>query len=166
MNYKINKKGFTLMELLVTVILVAVLATYAVYHYNSVMDEGRVKAAKGKLAALGGAAARFVLENGDLSLDNQVKITQSNLTNAVICDLMSAQNSDTDKVMSIFRCGYAEKSLGLDKFFDFYFYKNPCGSDISATRVFIKPKPENIGNSNFPSCAYFDPNTDKVIEEP
>ena len=157
---KINKKGFTLMELLVTVILVAILASYAVYYYNNTMREGEVHAAEGKLAALGGGVERYMIEYGNITLATHVQITASNVNSQ--CDYHSSDA--TEKMMSIFSCGYIEKSLGFDEKFDFYFgapNNNTCGGAINVTTVFMKPKEEN---SLYPSCAYFNPNTDKVIE--
>ena len=160
MTYNKNKKGFTLMELLVTVILVAILASYAVYYYNNVMREGEGNAAEGKLAALGGGVARYMLEYGDITLNNPVKITSSNIT--VTCNYHS--NNAENKMMSIFSCGYIERSLGFDDKFDFYFGSpnhSSCGGAISTTTTFMKPKTEN---DLYPSCAYFNPSTDKVEE--
>ena len=150
MTYKRNKKGFTLIELIVTVILVAILASYAVYHYNNVMDEGKLNAAKGKLAALGGATQRFILEHGSPVLDNQIEITSSNISGA-------CNNSD---ITGVFTCGYAEKSLSSAEGFKLWFKENPCSSQAGIT-VYMAPVDVN---SSFPSCIYFDPSEDKIVE--
>lgn len=158
---KISKKGFTLMELLVTVILVAILATYAVYYYTDIMREGEVNAAKGKLAALGGAVARYVLEKGTITLQNEVTIGETNLTTLSTCN--PAATEDIDKVLNVFRCGYAEKSLGIDDHFKFVFSPGrPCGSDLDVTTVYMEPQ-ESEHSDIYPECAYFDPDLDKVI---
>ncbi len=154
---KTNKKGFTLMELLVTVILVAVLATYAVYYYTDIMREGEVNAAKGKLAALGGATARYILEKGEfLQANDEIEISEEFVA-------QQACGADNNKAKDIFRCGYAEKSLGFDDHFDFYFSRKPCGiNEAIPTTVFMEPK-DDEDSDVYPACAYFDPDQDKVI---
>ena len=159
MVYKINKKGFTLMELIVTVILVAILASYAVYHYTNVMDEGKVNGAKGKLAALGGATARFILENG-----TPENFAGPSTDEQLISNLDLNDPCDTNKIAGVFTCGYAGKNVGFDSNFEFTFADKPCGSSEGAVRVMMKPNSENEDNSNFPKCAYFNPDFDNVIE--
>lgn len=157
-----NKKGFTLMELLTTVILVAILASYAVYYYNNTMREGEVHAAEGKLAALGGAFERYKIDYGSITIDNPIQITETFLTTGITCDHYST--SVNVKVKSIFICGDVEKSLGIDNNFNFYFGSpnhSSCGGGINTATVFMKPK---TANSVYPSCAYFNPGTDKVEE--
>ena len=148
------------MELIVTVILVAILASYGVYYYNNTMHEGEVKAAKGKLAALGGGVARFILEYGQPSVLNNILIDSSVSGD---CDYYSS--NATTKMMSIFNCGYLERSLGFDENFDFYFgvpSNGSCGGSINTFSVFMKPKEQNV--EGYPSCAFFNPNTDNVVE--
>ena len=128
---KMNKKGFTLMELLVTVILVAVLASYSVYYYNNTIDEGKLHAAKGKMASLGGALERFKLEN-DRHIgcsESTVEITTSNMSGT--CDLVSSEGNGLS-LLNVFRCGYAERSLGADENFRFYF---ACPTEIGRAHV-------------------------------
>ena len=161
-NY-FDKKGFTLMELIVTVILVAILATYAVYHYTSTMREGEVKAARGKMAALGGALERFKIEYGEPELTGPIKI-ESNIFNAK-CNYHS-DNPET-KIKSIFSCGYVEKFLGFDQHFDFYFGSpdnGKCGGNITILSVFMFPKKEFESVPEYPKCAYFNPYTDSTVE--
>lgn len=154
-----TKKGFTLIELIVTVILVAVLASYAVYHYTTTMREGEVKAARGKLAALGGAVERFKIEHGNPGLVGNLRITD---LNSAVCDYQSAD--PRNRVMSIFGCGDVERSLGFDSHFDFYF-GNPgsgdCGGNLNMLTVFMLPKEHVEG---YPKCAFFNPNTDSTVE--
>ena len=154
-----TKKGFTLMELLVTVILVAVLASYSVYHYNNTMDEGKLNAAKGKLAALGGAVERYKIENlwGTATSSSDIKISPSQMNGS--CDL-----SQPGDYYNVFRCGYAEKSLGISgDSFDFYIGnpKGDCGGEYNGITVYMTPKETS---SVYPKCAYFHPDFDKVLE--
>lgn len=159
-----NQKGFTLMELLVTVILVAVLASYSVYYYNNTIDEGKLHAAKGKLAALGGALERFKLENHRyIGCSGAIELTSSNIVGT--CDVSNFDSRD--KLLNVFYCGYAEKSLALDDNFRFYIgCPSECNvqtfsTDRTAYVAIMKPK---TTSSVFPTCAYFDPNHDKVVE--
>ncbi len=159
-NY-LNKKGFTLMELIVTVILVAVLASYGVYYYTNTIREGEVKAAKGKLAALGGGVARFILEYGQPGLSAPLLIDTT--IESGTCNYYS--HNASEKMKSIFTCGYIEKSLGFDEKFNFYFgipSNSACGGNLDTLSVFMKPKEQNV--EGYPSCAFFNPNTDTVVE--
>ena len=158
---KLTKKGFTLMELLVTVILVAILASYAVYYYTDILQEGRLNAAKGKLAALGGATARFILDhpNNIQCYQHTPAISPTSLTGK--CNYSV---SGVDYLYNIFKCGYAEKSLGIEENFDFYIdcpSNHGCGTGGYVTAVMT---PKNGQDDIFPACAYFDPDMDKVIE--
>ena len=154
-NRKINNKGFTLTELLVTVILVAILASYGVYYYSDVVNEGRFNAAKSRLAALGGATARFVLENGTPDDTYPKTIKDNRITG--ICD--------PSEIMGVFNCGYAESSLsGFDSnVFAFFFDKNPCNSNTNdVVTVYMVPDEGFTGDA--PGCVYFDPESDALVE--
>ncbi len=164
--FNFTKKGFTLIELIVTVILVAILASYAVYHYTAVMREGEVKGARGKLAALGGALERVKIEHGDLNIEGTLPITNLNTGD---CNYQSSNNNI--RMMSIFNCGDAERSLGFDDHFIFYFGNpsdDPCSapSNISPDvfTVFMVPKEEFEDVEEYPTCAFFNPYTDSTVE--
>lgn len=158
-NY-LSKKGFTLMELLITVILVAVLASYSVYYYNNTIDEGKLNAAKGKLAALGGALERYKIENVHFDTAGCKDVVDVRSTAAEITECFS---DDPYHLANLFNCGYAERHLGIDENFDFSFgCASECGADgVNVFSVFMTPRTES---SVFPVCAYFDPDTDKVKE--
>ena len=145
------------MELIVTVILVAVLASFAVYHYNNIMDEGTLNAAKGKLAALGGATARFILEQGTPAPSTGEDFAEGVSTSGI------SGSCDNNDIKGVFTCGYAEKSLSFAEGFDFSF-GYICGENTGTLTVRMVPNGNNADNENFPSCAYFDPEQDKVIE--
>ncbi|MBQ2312921.1 MAG: hypothetical protein II183_02030 [Elusimicrobiaceae bacterium] len=166
------------MELLVTVIIVAVLASYAVYHYTNIMDEGKLNAAKGKLAGLGGATARFLLENANgVATQCNYSIDVDSCSGG-LCSLEELMNDPANHhcvgetvdqqryMLDVIQCGYAEKSLGYDNYYSFYIGcpgTHNCGTENTIT-AFMKVKSEHSGNANFPACVYFDPNTDKVVE--
>ena len=157
-NFSFNTKGFTLIELLVTVILVAILASYSVYYYNNTIDEGKVNAAKGKLAALGGATARYFVENGEFASGTHLEMINAT------SDYDNCEQND-DVILDVFACGYAEPSLGREQNFNFFFGRpstHNCG-DYNYYTVFMIPKEDDV-SSVFPICAYFNRDTDKVVE--
>jgi len=163
-----NKKGFTLMELLVTVILVAILASYGVYYYTDIINEGKLNAAKGKLAALGGATSRFLVETSidplGCSLGYDVGEDMYSVLSSRTLHCMGMTEDSYWYAFDVFACGFAEKSLTWDENFVFYFgcpNQHRCGT-LNQITVFMKPK-ENAP-SDSPKCAYFDPVFDKVIE--
>ena len=168
-KYFKNSKGFTLMELLVTVILVAVLASYSVYYYNNSIDEGKVIAAKGKLAALGGATARFFIERegaDELTCTSKAANAEFRPCNG---------NTGDNLIYDVFACDYAETSVAYDKYFNIFFGcpssgGEDCGSDAATLNytVFMKPDPDNPENNPlpevFPKCVYYDMEEAKLIE--
>ena len=165
-----NKKGFTLMELLVTVILVAVLASYSVYYYNNTIDEGKLNAAKGKLAALGGAFERYKIEQGSITQcpTQGLLITESNMNASCGKTVLQHNNQTANRAFETFHCGYAEKHLGLDENFNFYFGcpeidSKDCGDPGVGFTVYMKPK-SKTSSDVYPTCAYFNPSIDKVVE--
>ncbi len=162
---KLTKKGFTLMELLVTVILVAILASYGVYYYTDILHEGRYKAAKGQLAALGGATARFLLEDSRSSSRECVHYIDNVNTLYIkgVCNKNDISGED-DLMYDVFRCGYADKSLAIIEDYKLSFgcpNRHSCGNYDYMT-VFMKPV---AGQDDIvAACAYFDPDTDRVVE--
>ncbi len=158
-NYFKNNEAFTLVELLVTVILVAVLASYSVYYYNNTIDEGKINAAKGKLAALGGATARYFIENDAIASNGGINAA----TDYKNCEL----NTGNNRILDVIACGYAEPSLTTEVNFNFFFGRPRANSCYNNTynyndyTVYMTPKTES---SVFPKCAYFDRDQDKVIE--
>ena len=165
MANKLNKKGFTLMELLVTVILVAILASYGVYYYSDILREGRYNAARGKLAALGGATARFILEHaGDGVTCEGYSI--NNFSSATLPGSCDAAADRQFYMYNVFRCDYADKNLAIAEGYSFSFgcpNEHSCGTYSSMT-VYMKPGAGNHEDNIVPACAYFDPDTDRIVE--
>lgn len=59
-----NKKGFTLVELMVVVVIIGILVAIAVPVYNGVQSSARVSAHNANVRTLEGAAALYISENG------------------------------------------------------------------------------------------------------
>ncbi|MBR4355633.1 MAG: prepilin-type N-terminal cleavage/methylation domain-containing protein [Elusimicrobiaceae bacterium] len=58
-----NKKGFTLLELLIAATIIGILALYATVSYRSSETEIRISAAKGKIDGLAVAVQRFRMDH-------------------------------------------------------------------------------------------------------
>ncbi len=65
MNKTKNRKGFTLLELLVVVVIIAVLAAIALPQYYYVINVTKVKANMNTVKAIADAMERYVLANGE-----------------------------------------------------------------------------------------------------
>lgn len=60
-----DKKGFTLVEVLVAIIIVMILATYSVLKYTETIYEGDNKKAKAQMEVIAGAYKRYLMEYPD-----------------------------------------------------------------------------------------------------
>ncbi len=58
------KKGFTLLELIVVIIIIGILATLGFTQYTMVIEKGRSAEARAVLSTVRTAAAAYLLENG------------------------------------------------------------------------------------------------------
>ncbi len=63
MNNK-NKKGFTLVEIMIVVVIIGLLAAMAIPAFNKVRLESRKKAVTNNLRQLASAAAQYMLDKG------------------------------------------------------------------------------------------------------
>ena|SRR3989338_1772233 len=67
MNTRINKKGFTLLEVIIVVIIVGVLMSLALPRFFSVVEQSRGAEALQNISALRGAVTRCALRLGNYS---------------------------------------------------------------------------------------------------
>lgn len=67
-----GKKGFTLVEVLVAIIIIMILATYSVLKYTETIYEGKNKTAKAQMEVIAGAYKRYLMEYPDAPLSGAV----------------------------------------------------------------------------------------------
>lgn len=58
-----NNKGFTLIEVLVSIIIIMILATYSVLKYTETVHDGENRTAKAQLEVVAGGYTRYLMEN-------------------------------------------------------------------------------------------------------
>lgn len=68
-----DKKGFTLIEVLIAIIIIMILATYSVLKYTETIREGENRMAKAQLEVLAGAYTRYRMENPGKTLKGYVE---------------------------------------------------------------------------------------------
>jgi type IV pilus assembly protein PilA len=81
------KKGFTLLEILIVIIIIAILATFAIPQYIRAAKRAIASEAISVIGSIKGALARYYQENGDittnlddLDIDNPNSVTGHNFT--------------------------------------------------------------------------------------
>lgn len=73
-----GKKGFTLVEVLVAIIIIMILATYSVLKYTETIYEGKNKTAKAQMEVIAGAYKRYLMEYPDAPLNGAVGYNSTN----------------------------------------------------------------------------------------
>lgn len=76
----IKNKGFTLLELMITVAIIGILASIAIPAYNGYLETSRMTEAKNNIAALKLAEEEYFLENNSYFSD--ITENNTNLANA------------------------------------------------------------------------------------
>tara|TARA_B100001248_G_scaffold220746_1_gene176655 strand:+ start:102624 stop:102977 length:354 start_codon:yes stop_codon:yes gene_type:complete len=64
MNYRNRKKGFTLVEIMIVVVIIGLLAAMAVPAFSKVRENSRNKAIENNLRQIASAGQQYMLENG------------------------------------------------------------------------------------------------------
>ena len=69
-----KRKGFTLIELMVVIVIIGILGTIVIMNYGGTDDKARVDAAKASLRSIHGAVQRYKLNTGEYpeTLENLV----------------------------------------------------------------------------------------------
>jgi len=67
-----NNKGFTLIEVLVSIIIIMILATYSVLKYTETVHDGENRTAKAQLEVIAGAYNRYLMENPNKPLSGNI----------------------------------------------------------------------------------------------
>ena len=82
-----GKKGFTLVEVLVAIIIIMILATYSVLKYTETIYEGKNKTAKAQMEVVAGAYKRYLMEYPERPLNGVVGFDSS--TSLCVADSVS-----------------------------------------------------------------------------
>jgi prepilin-type N-terminal cleavage/methylation domain-containing protein len=152
-----NRKAFTLIEMLVVVIIIMILASYAIFAYLDTIKEGEVKQAKTKLEVLNAGYERFLLEYPNTTgWSSAIFINSnygSNCTNALT------------GVVRLASCGYIPKMNFTAEKYNYIFMGTGCGASNSNDTingyVIMKPKDPadtSLGRFGGTYCAGIDLN--------
>lgn len=68
-----NKKGFTLVELMVVVVIIGILVAIAIPVYNGTQNNAKTKADAANLRIIDGAIAQYLAENADVAAADVTK---------------------------------------------------------------------------------------------
>ncbi len=112
-----NKKGFTLLELLIAATIIGTLAVYATISYRNSIFETRLAEAKARTETVANARQRFELDYPGASLNGAVLNTKKG-----ICPSNPSAASDAQDLVN---CGYLEEG----NWHSDYFYIVPCGKN-------------------------------------
>ena len=108
-----NRKGFTLLELLIAATIVAALAVMATVAYRNGVIETRIQAAKTRTEVLAGAVQRFVLDYGASKLGAGPELQRLAAKGACAPNGMI--------VSSLINCDYVDNDGGWnDPYFAYY----------------------------------------------
>lgn len=112
-----NKKGFTLLELLIAATIIGTLAMYATISYRNSIFETRLAEAKARTETVANARQRFELDYPGARLDGAILNTKK----GTCPENPGASNNPQDLV----NCGYLEEGNWNTE----YFYIVPCGEN-------------------------------------
>lgn len=77
-NLKNNKKGFTLVELVIVIAILGVLASVSINMFSGLVIRAREKADEIQANNIGRAIAAYIAETGNVSLDELMKAGAEN----------------------------------------------------------------------------------------
>ncbi|MGN0025320.1 MAG: type II secretion system protein [Candidatus Avelusimicrobium sp.] len=105
-----NKKGFTLLELLVAATIIGIMAVFATISYKNSVADARMEAAKSRVAALAGAVQRFRIEHPN---------PEFNPSNAKMTDVISNTCVNTLPT-GLIACGFIGNGGWSDGYVEFF----------------------------------------------
>ena len=95
-----RKKGFTLLELIIVIIVIGILASIALPRYLRVAERSRMAEGKSILGALRGAQVRYAAEHGNFTTD--VDNLDTDMTTSRYFEVPFTVD-DTDPIASVVR---------------------------------------------------------------
>lgn len=122
-----NKRGFTLLELLIAATIVGLLAVFATISYRNSAAEARMESARTRTRALAGAVQRFRLE---YPVANVMSGEMGNVAEAGTCPAMTgAENVPQTMIL----CGFLENGGWSDEWVQFFVCNGRTEPDICST---------------------------------
>ncbi|MBR4682331.1 MAG: prepilin-type N-terminal cleavage/methylation domain-containing protein [Elusimicrobiaceae bacterium] len=140
-----NKRGFTLLELLIAATIMGLLAMVAAVSYRSSIIENRLEAAKIKTEQLATGYQRFLQEQ-PVHLDNNGGAAlMGNLTDSSIQCQPYSHNPKT-----LITCGYVENGGWTDSYVQYFLCGDGKNTDECKASVVDKPLACMAGRSDLP----------------
>lgn len=150
-----HKRGFTLVELLVVVLIIGILTTVALPQYQRAVSKARMSEALSNIATLERAEQACVLANK--------RVNNTNCTEMSNLDVSLADSSNWAFGLNSTRCGWAEISSGSPQVCAL----GPEGSSASLTESDVPwlSSYKQRSNANWTRrCHYKDANQQKICE--
>lgn len=137
MNNHSNKKGFTIIELLVVIVVIAILATVIIIVYPQIIQRANESAAKAELAQISKRIELYKVENDD---KYPKKISCPAADETELCIEKPSQIDVMDYSVSETRKSYALRtSKGDSSYYISNYSSNPIKSEIGNDYVIVNP---------------------------
>lgn len=91
-----KKRGFTLVELMVVVIIIGILVAIAIPLYSGIQQKAKESACEANVRTISGAAAMYHAENGSFPADVVALVTDGYLQDTPVCPLGGEYSIDND----------------------------------------------------------------------
>lgn len=143
-----TKKGFTLMELMVVILLIAILAAVAIPFYNDAIDSQNNARAKAILETLNGGVERFQREyNVAIPLSAGGDRTNNGFTNIdddTSCsyhgEVIGSEFTLQDFIAQLIACGYVSRSVNYENLDYVFRLQNPANPVCARGYVYMEPR--------------------------